>query len=56
MQIKKDNNDFIKISKETVSEIIKDKNSEYIIKDKELYDFVESKFKSNKKKAQKRWG
>ena len=39
LQIKKDNNDFIKISK-----------------DKELYDFVESKFKSNKKKAQKRWG
>lgn len=56
LQIKKDNNDFVKISKETVSEIIKDKNSEYIIKDKELYDFVESKFKSNKKKAQKRWG
>ena len=56
LQIKKDNNDFIKISKETVSEIIKDKNSEYIIKDKELYDFVDSKFKSNKKQAQKRCG
>ena len=27
LQIKKDNNDFIKISKETVSEIIKDKNA-----------------------------
>ena len=40
----------------TSLKFLKDKNSEYIIKDKELYDFVESKFKSNKKKAQKRWG
>lgn len=53
----RDNNDeLIRTSPEEVSEIIKDKNSIQIIKDKELYDYVKSTFNANKKRAMKRWG
>ncbi len=52
----KDNNDeLIRISPEEVSDIIKDKNSIQVIKDKELYDYVKSTFNANKRKAIKRW-
>ncbi len=52
----KDNNDeLIRTSPEEVSDIIKDKNSIQVIKDKELYDYVKSTFNANKRKAIKRW-
>ncbi len=53
----RDNNDeLIRTSPEEISEIIKDKNSIQMIKDKELYDYVKSTFNANKKRAMKRWG
>ena len=53
----RDNNDeLIRTSPEEVSEIIKDKNSMQIIKNKELYKYVKSTFNANKRKAMKRWG
>lgn len=46
----------IRTSPEEVSDVIKDKNSIQVIKDKELYDYVKSTFNANKRKAIKRWG
>ena len=40
----------------TISDIIKNKNNIQKISDKELYDYVKSTFKANKRKDMKRWG
>lgn len=53
----RDNNDeLIRTSQQEVSDIIKNKNNIQKISDKELYDYVMSTFKANKRKAMKRWG
>ncbi len=56
LSFKDKNDELIRISPEEVSDIIKDKNSIQVIKDKELYDYVKSIFNANKRKAIKRWG
>lgn len=56
LNFKDNDGTLIRTSPEEVSDIIKDKNSIQVIKDKELYDYVKSTFNANKRKAIKRWG
>lgn len=56
LNFRDNNGELIRISQQEVSDIIKNKNNVQKISDKELYDYVTSTFKANKRKAMKRWG
>ena len=56
LNFRDNNGELIRISQQEVSDIIKNKNNIQKISDKELYDYVTSTFKANKRKARKRWG
>lgn len=56
LNFRDNNGELIRISQQEVSDIIKNKNNIQKISDKELYDYVTSTFKANKRKAMKRWG
>lgn len=55
LNFRDNNGELIRTSQQEVSDIIK-KNNIQKISDKELYDYVTSTFKANKRKAMKRWG
>lgn len=56
LNFRDNNGELIRTSQQEVSDIIKNKNNIQKISDKELYDYVTSTFKANKRKAMKRWG
>ena len=54
LNFRDNNGELIRTSQQEVSDIIKNKNNIQKISDKELYDYVTSTFKANKRKAMKR--